>query len=343
MNFVELVEMTEQLETTLNVLNEKQIGFFKKILEEGNEIEFDILHSVDLLVEYVQSYQDDEIDIIVEAVDGLDILTILLEELQKNASDKELVLKESKQRIDDIELDLEIEEESETFTLLSIVTNVLTEMVGEETVENMPAEMVFDIINETKNLDIDIVIDDMSMIEVVENVSTQIKTSLQEGLIDFDSSDYDCESLKEFLSDYSDMDDLLEEMKQVNEEVLSESMDLDAARLLLKSKQAMSLIETKKTRCNSGDKSCMIKKIKAAKNYFSKNKTRSGHDIAKDFKPGKLTGKLKKHISAAAAAAKKRKFSYPPGYFQFIMVPALLNKMGHKGGHISSSDRMVKN
>jgi len=343
MKFVEIVEIVEDIESKLGTLSESKLDLIETILEEGTDIEFDIVHHLDYLVEFVETQTDENAKIIAETVDGSKILNIILESARKNASKPELIIEEALDNIENIDIEFLEEDETASVTLLSIVTNKLTEMLGEETVESLPAEMVFDIVEAAKDLDLDDSVETMDLVETVEEISNKLEKAINEGVIDFDSEDYEGESLMEFLDDYEDTEDLLEEMAQVNEEILAEAEDEDGANLLRKAKGATVLIEKKLTRCKPGDVQCAQKKAKDAKKYYMKNPKLHGGEDIKDLSMDKLTGKLRKHVKKAAKAHKQATGkAYSDEYLQFVLIPGILKHMRNKGKHMKASSKILK-
>jgi hypothetical protein len=246
MNFVEIVETVEGIESKFDTLSEAQLKLTQSLLTEGADLEFDVTHHIDYLVEFVKAHSDENAVIIAEAADCGKVMKVVLDAVRKNTTDKENFIAEALENVGNIDVELVEGETTEgSVTLLSVVTNTLTEMLGEETVEDLPAEMVFDIVNEAKELDISDDADDMNLVELVEEISTKMEESIKEGVIDLDTADYEGETLAEFLDDYSDTTDLLEEMEAVTDEVLNESEDKEGARLMGKAKEATIMVEAK--------------------------------------------------------------------------------------------------
>jgi hypothetical protein len=246
MNFIEIVETIDLVENKLSDLSGAELNLVTAIIAEGNTA-FDVVHHLDFIVEYATSQSDENAKLIVESVDCGKILDIILESARKHPTNTDKYLAEAIASINEIELDVEeiITEEVETpsVTLLSIVTNTLTDILGEATVETLPAEMVFDIVESTKDLEMGEEADKLELTDLIETITENLKVALSDGTIDFDSDDYEGETLSEFLDDYTDLEDLLEEMTQVNEEVLAESTDEAAKTLLLKAKEATTMVE----------------------------------------------------------------------------------------------------
>ena len=347
MNFVEIVESVEEIENKLSSLTEAKLDLVEMILSEGAEITFDVTHHLDYIVEFVNSYSDDESEIITENVNGMELLEIILESVKTNGSDFESAINEAVENANEIDIDIDIDTDHDDndimsqVTLLSVVTNTLTEMFGESVVEDMPAEMIFDIVNETKELDISDDAIEMTISEMVTEISESLENALTDGEIDFDSDDYDCETLAEFLDDYEDTEDLLMEMEQVNEEILSEAIDEDGAELMRKAKSAIIILEAKMEKCPPLDKKCMMKKAKNAKAYYAKNTMPGGTD-PKDFTLSKLTGKLGKHVKAAAKAARSAGKPLSPEYMQYVLVPGIIKRMRMKNKKMTAKAGMKK-
>ena len=328
MDFIGIVETVADIETKLGKLSEEKLSLMETVLVEGSEIEFDVVHHLDHLVEFVESYSDVQAQTIAETVDGGEVLNIVLESVRKNASDAQAVINEAVENVGDMDLEVAEElNETVSVSLLSVVSNVLTEMVGEEGVEGMPAEMVFDIVNEAKELDLS-----------DEAKDIKLEESIKSGKIDFDSDDYEGETLAEFLDDYESTEDLMEEMSKVNAEVLAESDNEDGARLMGKAKQATTLLEG--TRCAKGDIKCMEKKGKLAKAFFAKGGEMKGTKFSPKgvLNITKVTGKLGKILRSI----KKNNPRYPAVYLRNVVMPAIINKMAQKKGKKRKTDSMRK-
>jgi len=338
MKFVDIVELVDDIESRIEDLSEAKLGLLEAIIEEG-QTSFDVDSHIDYLVEFVNSYSDEDAEIITETADCGKILDIVLEAVRNNSSD---FMVEAVKGVGDIEIKLMEDENSSAVSMLSVVTNTLTEMLGEEVVEAMPAEMVFDIVESAKELDIDDNSAEMDIIALVEEISSKLETAITEGEIDLDTDDYEGETLSEFLDDYEDTEDLLEEMSQVTEEILSESENKDAARLMGKAKKATVLLEAKMQQCAPGDLKCMQKKAKKAKTYYRKN-TMPGGTKPQEIKPDAIGGKLGKHVKAAVKAFQK-KHGKPPlkDYIQYILVPGIIKRMRMKNKKLKAKSQMKK-
>lgn len=345
MKFVEIVETIESIETKLGTLSEAKLGLLETILEEGTDIEFDAVHYMDYLVEFVNAHSDENAEIIAETVNGGEILSIIMETVRKNPTDMTAFVTESVTMVENLDITLleeDTSEESSSVTLLSVVTNTLTEMMGEEAVENMPAAMVFDIVEASKELDLSDDLASMSLVEMVEEISTKLEEAIQDGTIDLDTADYTSESLMEFLADYSDTEDLLEEMAQINDEILAEAEDEEGAELMRKAKSATVMLEAKMAPCPAGDIKCKISKAKKAKEYYSKNNMPGGGN-PRDWSLNSLTGKLKKHVLAAVKASKTATGkSVPPEYTQYVLIPGIIKRMRMKNKKMNAKSKMKK-
>lgn len=343
MKFVEIVETVEGIESKLGTLSEEKLGLLESILVEGADTAFDVVNHIDYLVEYVNSYTDENAQIIAETVDCGKVLGIILESARKHTTDTEAFLVEAVEKTEEIDIELLAEDDATaSVTLLSVVTNTLTEMLGEEAVESMPAEMVFDIVESAKELDLADNAEEMDIVSLVEEISTKLEESIKDGSIDLDSDDYKGETLSEFLEDYTDTDDLLEEMTKVTDEILAESENEDAARLMGKAKDATIMLEAKKEKCAPGDMKCMINKAKKAKEWFLKNKHPSGIK-PEEMKVGALTGRLGKHTREATKAFKKKHGkAMPKDYIQFVLVPGIIAGMRAKGKKRKASEKVLK-
>lgn len=243
MNFIEIVETIDLVESKLTNLTASKLQLVTAILAEG-DTEFDVVHHLDFIIEYANSQTEENASLIAEAIDCGTILDIILESARKFPTNTEKFLESTIYKVNDIDLDVDSEElvETQTVTLLSVVTNTLTDILGEATVEALPAEMIFDIVESTKELEMGDDADKLELTELIETISGNLKEALSDTTIDFDSDDYEGETLSEFLNDYFDLDDLLEEMDQVSEEVLAESTDVAAKTLLLKAKEATTIV-----------------------------------------------------------------------------------------------------
>lgn len=343
MKFIEIVETIEGIETKLQTLSEAQLGLMESIFTEGADHQFDVVSHLDHLIKFVSNYSDENATTISETVDCGEVLNIILESVRKNSNDFESFISESTTKVGDLDIKLN-EQDAETvgITLLSVVTNKLTEMFGESKVESMPAEMVFDIVESTKSLDISDRSVDMDMTELVEEISTNLEKAIKSGKIDFDTDNYGGETLSEFLDDYDNTEDLLQEMTKVNEEVLAESENKDAARLLSKAKSATILVEAKMKRCAPGDLKCMLSKAKKAKVWYSKNEMPGGGDV-NEINPDSLNGRLGKHVKAAIKAFKKTHGKEPTkDLVQFLWIPGIIKRMRMKARAMGAKSQMKK-
>ncbi len=343
MEFVEIVETVESIEKKIETLSDAKLGLLEALLIEGTDTSFDVAHHIDFLVEFVETYSDENAVLITESVDCGEVLDIILESARKHTDDRETFISEAIEKVSNIDITL-VEEEVETtsVTLLSIVTNTLTEMLGEETVENMPAEMVFDIVESAKDLDLSDNVVDMDMVSLVEEISLKLEEAIKDGTIDLDSDDYTGETLSEFLNDYTDTDDFLTEMASVNEEILAESDDVDGVRIMLKAKSASILVEAKMESCPKGDMKCKQAKAKRAKEYFAKNELPGGGN-AKDWTMDNLSGKLAKHVKAAAKASMQATGKpLSKEYIQYVLTPGIIKRMRIKNRKMNAKSRMKK-
>jgi hypothetical protein len=343
MKFIEIVETVDGIESKLESLSEAKLGLLEAILTEGVETSFDVVNHLDYLVAYVNSYSDKAATTISETVDCGKVLNIVLESARKHTTDTSAFITEAQASTGEIDIQL-LEEDTKTgsVTLLSVVTNTLTEMFGESAVETMPAEMVFDIVESTKSLDISDDSSKMDLVALVEEISTQLESSIKEGKIDLDTDDYTGETLAEFLNDYSDTEDLLSEMAQVTDEVLAESTNEDASRLLAKAKAATIMVEAQLQNCQSGDLKCMMDKAKNAKKWYSKHEMPGGGNI-KDVKVDALGGKLGTHVKTAIKAFKDNHGKAPlKDYVQFILVPGIIKRMRMKNKKMGVKANMKK-
>jgi len=244
MNFIEIVEAIDLVENKLSDLTEGKLKLVTAILSEG-VAEFDVVHHLDFIIEYANSQTEENATLIAEAIDCATVLDIILESARNYPTNSEKFLEATISKVNNIDLSVEANDalvETQSVTLLSVVTNALTDILGEATVEALPAEMVFDIVESAKELEMGEDADKLELTELIEVISENLKEALADASIDFDSDDYEGETLSEFLEDYSDLEDLLEEMDQVNEEVLAESTDEAAKTLLLKAKEATTMV-----------------------------------------------------------------------------------------------------
>ncbi len=342
MKFVEIVETVESIEAKLSNLSESKLVLLETILNEGVDLTFDVVHHMDYLVEFVEAQSDVNAEVLVETTNGGEILTVILDAARKNPNDLKLFISEAVEAVGNIDIQLLEDNATASVTLLSVVTNVLTEMLGEQTVENMPAEMVFDIVEATKNLDLSDDTKTMNLVSLIEEISTKLVDAINESEIDFDSDNYVGESLFEFLADYNDTDDLLMEMSEVNDVILSESTDKDGARLMRKAKAATTLVEAKMEACGKGDMKCKQAKAKKAKEYFATHEMPGGGNI-KDFTMNKISGKLAKHVKAAAKASKQATGKpLSKEYIQYVLVPGIIKRMRIKNKKMKAKSMMKK-
>jgi hypothetical protein len=338
MKFVEIVEMVSDIESKCEHLTDAKLELLEAILTEGSETSFDLMHHIDYLVEFVSAYSDKNARTITESVNCGKVLDVVLQAVQRNTRDMNAFVTEALNGVGEIDVELS-QDETKSVTLLSIVTNALTEMYGISEVENMPAEMIFDIVNEVKNLKINDETDEMDLSEIVEEISEALKSAIRDGSIDFDTDNYTGETLSEFLDDYTDTADLLEEMAKVNEETLSESKDKDGVRLMKKAKDASMLIESKYKNCAKGDVECMKKKAKAAKEWYSKHEMPGGVDVNKV----NLIGRLGAHIRVAKKAFKKFHGKDPtPDLIQYVWVPGIIKRMRMKNAKLKGKAMIKK-
>lgn len=343
MKFIEIVETVDGIESKLQSLSDAKLGLLESLMIEGSGIEFDVVNHLDYLVSFVDSYSDKAATTISETVDCGKVLNIVLDASRKYASDKTAFITEAQAQTGEIDIQLLEEDESTaSVTLLSVVTNKLTEMFGESAVEEMPAEMVFDIVESTKSLDISDDSASLDLVSLVEEISTQLETSIKEGKIDLDTDDYTGETLAEFLNDYSDTEDLLSEMAQINDEVLAESNNADASRLLGKAKAATIMVEAKLQNCAAGDLKCMMDKAKNAKKWYAKHEMPGGGDI-KAIKVDALDGKLGQHVRSAIKAFKQTHGKAPLAeYVQYVLVPGIIKRMRLKNKRMNAKAHMKK-
>jgi len=345
MKFVEIVEIVEGIEKKFVSLSDAKLSLIEALLVEGVDTTFDVVNHIDYLVEFVNAYSDENASVIVETVDCGKVLNIILDSARQNTTDTAAFISEAKKSVGDIDIDLlteDSDEESVSVTLLSIVTNKLTEMLGEKAVEELPAEMVFDIVEATKALDISDDTIDMDIMSMVEEISTKLEAAITEGVIDLDSDDYDGETLYEFLEDYEDTDDLLEEMEKVNAEILSESDNVDGVRLMEKAKSSTVLLEGQRENCAKGDLKCMQLKAKNAKTYYRKHTMPAGTK-PQDINVDSLSGKLGKHVRAAIKSFKKTHGKEPlKDYIQFMLIPGIIKRMRYKNKKVSAKANMKR-
>jgi len=345
MKFEKIVDLVDEIEKKFSGLTDSQLGLVESMLEEGADREFDLIHHLDYLVEFVSAYNDNNSEIIAESVDCGEVLDAVLDSARKNSRDMATFISEAMTSIG--ELDTLVEEGEKTnVTLLSVVTNTLTEMLGEEAVEQLPAEMVFDIVKEAKNLDISDDTASMSLSEMVEEISDALKEAITSGEIDFDSDDYVGETLEEFLDDYEDVEDLLTEMEQITNDVLRESVDRDGARLMKKAKEATALVESECEGSIRQRLSCIKRKTKAAKKWFTKQENISKwSERHKGASPTevKLDGKLKKIVNAAKTSFRKRYSEKPSDdMIRYLWIPGIIKRMRKKHKHFTTDQKKLK-
>lgn len=340
MKFVEIVELVDDIESRIEDLSEAKLGLLEAIFTEG-VTSFDVDSHIDYLVEFVESYSDEDAQIITETVDCGKVLDVILESVRNNASE---FMVEATEGVGNIDIDLLEEDSDDTanVTLLSVVTNTLTEMFGEDVVEEMPAEMVFDIVESAKELDLSDTSAEMDVVSLVEEISSKLTEAITSGVIDLDTDDYEGETLSEFLNDYEDTEDLMEEMDKVNDEILSESEDEDGVRLMRKAKEATVMFEAKMEKCAPGDLKCMQNKAKKAKTYYRKH-AMPGGTKPQDFNVDAMTGKLGKHIKAAVKQF-KAKYGKPPlkDYIQYVLATGIIKRMRMKNKKMNAKSQMKK-
>lgn len=342
MKFVEIVEIVEDIESRLESLSEAKLGLLEAMFTEG-ETTFDVENHIDYLVEFVDSYSDENALIISESIDCGKVLNIVLDSVRNNTTDTKAFIAEAAEAVGNIDINLlEEDENTSSVTLLSVVTNTLTEMLGEDAVEKMPAEMVFDIAEAAKNLDVSDDSANMNLVSLVGEISSKLKTAITEGSIDLDTDDYDGETLSEFLDDYEDTADLLNEMSQVTDTILAESTNEDAARLLGKAKGATIMLEGKMQQCAPGDLKCMQSKAKKAKTYY-RTHSMPGGTKPQDFNTDALSGKLGKHVKLAIKAFKSKHGKEPlKDYIQYVLVPGIIKRMRIKNKKLTAKMQTKK-
>lgn len=344
MKFEEIVELVEEIEEKFSTLTNAQLGLVEAILEEGMDREFDVVHHLDYFVEFASAFSDANAEIISESVDCGEVLDEILSSARKNPRNISKFVTEAIASVGELDTLIDETDNSTQVTLLSIVSTVLTEMLGEEAVEALPAEMVFDIAEEAKYLDVSDSLSEMTLPERVAEISDALKEAISNGEIDFETEDYMCETFADFLNDYEDTSDLLEEMSKVTDELLSEAVDEDAARLMEKAKAATALLEG---RCTPGDLECMLKKAKAAKTWFSKSKNaakwtkRNGG--AKPHEMDKWEGKLGTAVNKSIKNFKSRYKKNPSGdLVKYVWVPGIIKRMKAKGRSMSAGSKKLQ-
>lgn len=344
MKFEEIVDLVEAIEEKFADLSDSQLGLVEAMLEEGMDLEFDLVHHLDYLFEFVSSYDSKNALVITENVDCGELLGVVLDSARKNSRDMQKFVAEALNEAG--ELEVLTESDSTAVTMLSIVTSVLTEMLGEETVEQLPAEMVFDIVEEAKLLDIDDSVENMSLSEMVVEISDVLREAINSGEIDMETEDYTGETLAEFLDDYEDTDDLLEEMSKVTKDLLSESSDKEGVRLLIKAKSATSLLESSCEGTIRQRLSCINRKAAASKKWFNKTKNATiwgSRHGGKGIETIKLDGKLKKAVNASKAAFKKRYHQNPSeDVIRFLWIPGIVKRMRKRHQHFTPDQKRLK-
>lgn len=351
MKFDEVVELVETVESALGSLNEGQLDLFEAMVLEGADTKFDFVHHLDYLVDFVSSYSEENALTIAESADCGEVLSRVLDASRMYSSNNGKFLSEAIRQVGEIDVDGYDEDSSSSVTLLSVVTSKLTEMLGESEVEAMPAEMIFDIVNETKYLDISDDAEDMELPELVNEISDALEEAIRDGSIDFDTEDYVGETLAEFLDDYEDTDDLLEEMTKVTGRILAEASDEDGARLMKKAKEATMLLEGKLGRCPDGDLKCQNKKAKLAKEWFDDfDNADEWHSRHKHMGNSADITTWQKHDGKLGAAVKAARKSFKqrygkdqsPIYTQYVLVPGIIKRMRAKNKHMSKKAGMKK-
>ena len=131
-------------------------------------------------------------------------------------------------------------------------------------------------------------------------------------------------------------------MAQVNEDILSESIDIQGANLMRKAKAATTLIEAKMEACPKGDMKCKQNKAKRAKAYYAKNEFPGGGN-PEDWAMDKITGKLAKHVKAAARASKEATGKpLSKEYIQYVLVPGIIKRMRIKNKKMNAKSKLKK-
>lgn len=344
MKFTELVDSVSDIESKLSTLNDSQLNLLESMLASGTDIKFDIESRLDHLVAFVDNFDTTQADTIVESVDCGEVLKLVLNEADNNRDDMDAFLTESINAVGELDTIDNTIPASNGIPLLSVVTNVLSEMLGESTVEKIPVEMIFDIVADSQNLSMPDESTDYNLPQLVEAISTSLKDAITRGVIDRDTANYSGETLYEFLDDYHDTADLLTEMQQVTDEKLNESSNRDAARILRKARSATILVESKFEKCDPGDRTCMKNKARRAKTWFSK------HDIAgpgggpiENFSVDSLSGKLGSHVKGAVKQYTST-HGKPPlkDYIQYVLIPGILKRMRMKNKSMSAKSNVKK-
>lgn len=339
MDFVEIVQTVEEIEDKVATLSHTKLGLLEALLHEGVDIEFDVVNHLDYLVSFIESCTDDNAATITETVDCEKVLNIILESARKNTIDQHAFLTEVNLGVGDLDL-VESVETNETvrLPLLSVVASTLTNMLGEETVEQLPAEMIFDVVASAKELYSDDVSEDMNIEALVEHIASLLSTAIHDNVIDLDTNDYSGDTLEEFLEPFGSLNEMIEELQAFDS---SEDYDDTDSKLMAKAKDSTLMIEAKKVNCPAGDLDCMKKKAKLAKEYWKKNKMHGMTGNMKDVDP--TSGRLGKHVKAATNAFRRtHKKRMSRVYIQYVLVPAIIQRMRSKGKRMGAGSKILK-
>ena len=335
----QLVEIKEAIENYIENLSDEQLNLFEEIIDNLDD-DVNIQKYVEHVAKIVESFSDEEVNVILENIDDMGIVAEkIIESIAKNLNDEETIISEAKEKILNIDVDdaelfesEEEDEESVKIPLLPILINVLSEMLGEENVEKLPLNLVLDLYEEAKDLDIDID-EDYSLAEKIEAIREAIEEAIENEEIDLDTDDYDGETVGEFLEQFEDIDDMVESI--LHDNVILESEEDEYKELL---KESIKMVLTEK-RCH--DVKCYRAKAKAAKKYFMKHEMHGGVDI-ESIDPKQLKGRLGKYVRLAINNAKKRGVKYPPEYIKYVLIPGIIKRMRFKNRHLNVKAKKLK-
>jgi hypothetical protein len=340
----QLVEFKEFVEELLQNMNEDKLTLVENIIENLDD-DVDASQYIEYVSKIVENLSDDEAEVILENVDDMSVIADkIVESVAKNINNEEAIINEAREMIMDIDVndDLlneneeeEIEETEELeLPILPVLISVLSEMLGEEVVEELPLNMVLDIYEELKDVEIDID-EDATILEKISAIKEALEEAIENKEIDLDTDDYDGETVGEFLEQFENIDEMVESI--LNDDVILESEE-DYYKDVLKESVSNVLTE-KRVRCH--DVKCYKEKAMKAKKYFMKHEMHGGVDI-ESIDPKKLKGRLAKYVKLAINNAKKRGVKYPPEYIKYVLIPGIIKRMRFKNRHMNNKAKKLK-
>jgi len=249
MDMIKTSEFINNYTDKLEELSESQLNILKQIMLESIDIDYNVEDRFDYILEFVSNISDEEAKLF-DFVNGETVMESILDEI-KRTNDVKTVAKKAKEKILDIKITEEVKETE--VPLLSIVSEAMTDLLGIKGFEEIPVGMFFDIINECKNAEI--------KTNTIEDVVSSIKEYIKENLLDLNKDDYLGETVKEFLNDYKNLDDLLNELNSVNETILENIEDEIHREIFEKGSKCTDLIKIKE----SIDSKEIVENLKAKK------------------------------------------------------------------------------